>query len=77
MEKNCDTNLSYSFPCFLNLFLGLENSKTPKCDSESLHAWKTVRATFLHTVVSQSRGDCSMMWKKIMDPGSESAMYAN
>ena len=40
-----------------------------------LFMWKTVRDTFWHTVVSQSRGDCSIMWENFMDPGSESATY--
>ena len=37
--------------------------------------WEIVRTTFRHIVVFQLRGDCSIMWKHFMDPGSESTAY--
>ena len=36
---------------------------------------KFVRTTFWQIVVSQSWGDCSIMWENFMNPGSESATY--
>ena len=37
--------------------------------------WKIVRTTFWRIIVSQSRGDCSIMWENFMNPGSESATF--
>ena len=68
MEKNSGTNLFHSFPCYSNFLPRIGKNKTSKCGFESFPRMmmyilcvKNVRATFLHTVVSQLRGDCSII----------------
>ena len=66
---------------FMTFSQRLETNIALQCSSDSFPqiwwyifcVWKIVRNTFWRIVVSQSRGDCSIMSKNCMEPRSESA----
>ena len=69
---------------FMTFSPRLETNYALQCSYDSLPHMvmyilcvEIVRTTFGRIVVTQSQGDCSIMWEKCKDSGSESATYLN
>ena len=84
-KENYGIDFSHSFSPFNDLFSTIgDQHSTMHCNGVMtvfhtwvyiFWVWKTFRTKCWRIVVSQSRGDCSLMWENCMDPGSESAKY--
>ena len=75
-KENYGTDLSQSFFHFMTSPRNLRSTMHWNIVLTVFHAlwcvfcvWKIVRTTFWCIVVSQSRRDCSIMWKKFIYPG--------